>query len=64
MDQLLTLLARSGGWIEAWYPLSSGTFECRLRFGAGIIHTAWAINDSSVQAFREALVKAEVLVEP
>lgn len=57
LDHLLSLLARRGWWISAWYPLTSrSAFECRIAHG--VTPMEWAIEEHAVDALRAAMSKA------
>lgn len=62
LDHLLVLLHRQGFWIEAWYPLSSGAFECRVTCGSGQDNSGWAIGFVALQALYDAMAKAHLVV--
>lgn len=62
LDNLLVLLHRNGFWPEAWYPLSSGAFECRVTCGAGAGNSGWAINFDALQALYDAMAQAHLVV--
>lgn len=58
LDDLLRILHRHGYWIAAWYPLSSGDFECRITDGAG---GEWAVHQHARSALVDAMRKAGIV---
>jgi hypothetical protein len=58
LDQLLVWMHSRGWWFDAFYPLSEGTFECRLTCGRG--PTAWAVSTDALEALRDACKQAAV----
>jgi hypothetical protein len=56
VNEALRELHRKGMWIDAWFPLADGTFECRLNGGNG---TVWAAHADATTALLQALAKLE-----
>lgn len=72
----LTALHRHGYWIDAWYPLSDGRFECRIRNisvqtrcrhdrlveRAHTPTAEWGANTDPLIALAEAMDKARIRI--
>lgn len=50
---LLRYLHGRGAWIEAWYPLANGDFECRIRSGGRAVD--WQVDADPLEALRGAI---------
>lgn len=61
LDRHLETLHRQGCWIEAWYPLSNGLFECRIDSGVTV---EWGVDRDALTALEVAMQKAGLPTDP
>lgn len=64
LTRYLRTLHGQGYWLDAWYPLANGDFECRITAGApGTSGKEWGVHADPLEALAIAMRKAELPTE-